>query len=71
MGKKRNKRYLYRGVSRNVKYNPWIELEHGKRYEVDVHVTESGKVRALVTDGFDRVRIFYKNKDEFEKEWCK
>ena len=71
MGKKGKKKLLYRGITRHVQYNPWLELEHGKRYEVDVHIMESGKVRALVKDGFDRVRIFYKDKEDFDKEWCK
>lgn len=65
------KRMMYKGPSRDLKYNPWLRLIHGKRYDMETHKTTSGKYRVTVIEGFDRVRISYDSKKEFEKEWCK
>lgn len=69
MGKK--KRLMYRGPSRDIKYNPWLRLTHGVRYDIEIHKMRSGKIRVTVTDGYERARISYNTKDEFDKEWCK
>lgn len=67
----KRKRLMYRGPSKDVKYNPWLRLVHGMRYDVEVHKMKSGKIRINVIDGYDRARLTYENKREFDKEWCK
>lgn len=65
------KKMQYRGPSRDIAYNPWMRLVHGRHYKVDVYEMSSGKVRARVSeDDFDTVRVTYKNKEAFEKDWC-
>ena len=67
--KDKKTRMLYKGPSRDISYNPWLRLIHGKRYDVEVHKMKSGKYRLTVTDEFDRARISYKDRSEMKKEW--
>lgn len=66
----KTKRMQYKGESRDALYNPWMRLVHGMHYDVEKRVMSSGKVRCLVSDGVEVVRITYDTKREFEKEWC-
>ena len=67
----KKKRMMYRGASRDISYNPWLRLVHGKRYELEIHKMRSGKYRVTVIEEFERARITYKDKRDFEKDWCK
>ena len=60
---------IYRGYSRDIKYNPWMRLVHGRKYHVKTHVMPSGRVRVLVKDDIDVCRIFYENELDFILEW--
>ena len=65
------KRMQYKGASRDIAYNPWMRLVHGRHYIVDKHEMSSGKIRARVSDDdYETVRIMYKDKRDFEQEWC-
>ena len=74
MTKKRKRRprkseMSYVGLTRKVDYSPWMRLVHGKTYTVEKIKMPSGRVRANVTDDFDRVRLFYDSEKDFEMEW--
>ena len=66
----RKKRMQYRGMSRDVQYNPWMRLIHGSHYDVEKHEMKTGKIRLRVTDGFETVRITYDKLEDFRKDWC-
>ena len=68
MGLKRT-RLLYRGVSRDISYAPWIRLTHGKHYNVEIH-TRKGNYRVMVMEGYEKARIYYTSTKDFEKDWC-
>ena len=60
----------YRGPERDVAYNPWVRLVHGMVYDLEVIETASGRIRVNLTDGYERVRIFYPDRAAFNREWC-
>ena len=66
----KKKRLMYRGESRDATTSPWLRLVHGRHYDVEKHVTHSGKVRARISDGYECARIDYKSQHAFDKEWC-
>lgn len=70
MGTKKVK-MIYRGPDKDISYNPWLWLMHGKQYDLEIVVMKSGKYRVNVTDGYERARISYNDKKAFEKEWCR
>ena len=67
----KKKKMLYRGPDKTIKHNPWVALEHGKKYLIETHKMTSGKYRVTVIEGFDRARMTYNDKNEFEREWCR
>ena len=67
----KKKRLMYRGPSKDISYNPWFRLVHGKRYDLEVIKRKSGRIRVNVTDGYERARIFYATEKEMDRDWCK
>lgn len=65
------KRLMYRGITKDITYNPWLRLVHGTRYDVEKIVMPSGKIRANVSNGMDRARIFYDDNNAFKRDWAK
>ena len=66
----KKKRMQYKGPSRDIHYNPWMRLVHGRHYMVEVHEFPSGKIRLKIWDDIDMCRETYSSKADFESEWC-
>ena len=69
MGMKQS-RMQYKGLSRDIAYNPWMRLIHGRHYDVEIHKMRSGKIRVRVIDDIDVSRITYDSLHDFNAEWC-
>ena len=67
MANKRTTR-VYKGDERFLG-GGYLQLVHGKRYICEFEQRRSGKVTAVVTDGFVQARMNYPNMMEFESEW--
>lgn len=66
----KKKRMQYKGESKDIAYNPWLRLVHGRHYHVEKTKMSSGKIRVRVFDELDTGRVFYDDESEFKKEWC-
>lgn len=64
------RRMQYKGRSRDISYNPWLRLVHGRHYDVEENAMRSGKIRIRVTDGFETAREMYPDRAAFDREWC-